>query len=378
MGGVSPFLVVVDDEQRRRPEAVAARTTAPHRQVVRARIVLAAAQGWSNINIAKQLRLHENTVRTWRRRYTQRGIEGLADLPRFGRPPCYRPSARAEVKAMACELPARTGVPLSRWSGRELARQAALRPGCCSPSPATVRRWLAADALRLWRYRSWITRRDPDFAAKAAPVLDLYARLWHGQPLEEGDFVLSADEKTSIQARGRLACTPARPGSRLARVEHEYTRGGALAYLAVWDVHRGQLTGRTEAKNGIASFAALVEQVMTGEPYASAKRVFWIVDNGSAHRGQTSIDRLMARWPNAYLVHLPVHASWLNQIEIYFSIIQRKVLTPNDFPDLAAVEARLCAFEDRYNATAQPFDWKFTRHDLDDLINRLDQVPAAA
>jgi DDE superfamily endonuclease len=111
---------------------------------------------------------------------------------------------------------------------------------------------------------------------------------------------------------------------------------------------------------------------MTAEPYASARRVFWVVDNGSSHRGQASIDRLQGRWPNLRLVHLPVHASWLNQIEIYFSIVQRKVLTPNDFHDLAEVEQRLLAFQARYEQTAAPFDWRFTRSDLDRLLRRLD------
>ena len=133
------------------------------------------------------------------------------------------------------------------------------------------------------------------------------------------------------------------------RVEHEYDRGGALAYLAVYDVHQARLFGRSEATTGIEPFGRLVEQVMTAEPYASARRVFWVVDNGSSHRGQASIDRLEGAWPNLRLIHLPVHASWLNQIEIVFSIIQRKVVTPNDFVDLDQIAEPLAAFEDRYN-----------------------------
>jgi DDE superfamily endonuclease len=113
--------------------------------------------------------------------------------------------------------------------------------------------------------------------------------------------------------------------------------------------------------------------MMTSEPYASARRVFWIVDNGSSHRGQASIDRLEGAWENLTLVHLPVHASWLNQIEIYFSIVRRKVLTPNDFTDLDEVAHRLLGFQRRYQQTAVPFDWRFTRADLDDLLRRLDE-----
>jgi hypothetical protein len=164
----------------------------------------------------------------------------------------------------------------------------------------------------------------------------------------------------------------------MMRVEHEYDRAGALAYLAAYDVHRAQLFGRTEATTGIAPFASLVEQVMTVEPYVSAKRVFWLVDNGSSHRGQASVDRLEGAWPNLRLIHLPVHASWLNQIEIVFSIIQRKVVTPNDFTDLEQITDRLAAFEDRYNTITEPFDWRFTRDDLARMIERMAEHDPAA
>jgi hypothetical protein len=158
----------------------------------------------------------------------------------------------------------------------------------------------------------------------------------------------------------------------MMRVNHEYERGGALAYLAAYDVHQARVFGRCAPATGIAPFMALVEQVMTSEPYASAKRVFWVVDNGSSHRGQAAIDRLATRFPNAVMVHTPTHASWLNQVEIYFSVVQRKVVSPNDFTDLAEVEQRLADFEQRYNQTARPFRWKFTRDDLHDLLARID------
>jgi hypothetical protein len=234
-----------------------------------------------------------------------------------------------------------------------------------------VRRWLRADALKPWQYRSWITPRAPDFAARAAVVLDLYAGSYDGEPLGHGDFVLCSDEKTSIQARCR--CHPTLPPglARMMRVEHEYERGGALAYLAAWDVHRGKIFGRCEPTTGIAPFARLVEQVMTIQPYASARRVFWVVDNGSSHRGQASIGRMAKAWPTATLVHTPVHASWLNQCEIYFSVVQRKVVTPNDFYDLAEVENRLTAFQEHYNLAARPFNWTYTTKDLNDLLDRL-------
>jgi hypothetical protein len=204
-------------------------------------------------------------------------------------------------------------------------------------------------------------------------VLDLYAGRFEGRRLRRGEYVVSADEKTSIQARCR--CHPSLPPApgRAMRVEHEYDRGGALQYLAAWDVHRAKLFGRCEPATGIEPFGRLVAQVMSQLPYASARRVFWVVDNGSSHRGQASVERLEGAWPNLRLIHLPIHASWLNQIEVYFSVIQRKVLTPNDFADLDAVEHRLMAFQERYERIASPFAWKFTRTNLRQLLERLRQ-----
>ncbi len=148
--------------------------------------------------------------------------------------------------------------------------------------------------------------------------------------------------------------------------------GGTLAYMGAYDVHRAQLFGSVAEKTGIVPFMDLVEQVMTTEPCASARRVFWVVDNGSSHNGQRSIDRMTTAWPSARLVHLPVRASWLNQIEVVFSIIQRKVIKPADFADLAALADRLRRFTGRYNQTATPFDWRFTTDDLAAMLERID------
>ena len=279
------------------------------------------------------------------------------------------------MKALACELPARLGVPLSRLHVPDIGAEVVGRGIVAEISGTTIWRWLSDDAIRPWRQRSWIFPRDPDFEPKAGRVLDLYAGRWDGKTLGKRDYVISADEKTSIQARFRCHPTLAPASTRDMRVEHEYDRGGALAYLAGWDVHRAKIFGRCEPTTGIEPVARLVEQVMNTEPYASARRVFWVVDNGSSHRGQRAVDRIQQRWPNARLVQLPVHASWLNQIEIYFSIVQRKVLTPNDFTDLADVETRLLGFERRYEQTATPFEWRFTRSDLAKLLERLADKP---
>lgn len=288
----------------------------------------------------------------------------------------FPPEVVVEVKAIACELPARLGVPLSRLHVPDIAAAAVERGIVASISDATIWRWLAADAIRPWAHRSWIFPRDPAFAAKAGRVLDLYHGRWDRKPLRAGEYVISADEKTSIQARlRRHPSAPAGPG-RPMRVEHEYRRAGALQYLAAWDVHRARLFGRLEERNGIDAFDRLVGQVMRRALYRKARRVFWVVDNGTAHRGQAAAVRLAKRHPNLVLVHLPIHASWLNQVEVYFSILQRKVLTPNDYADLEELADRIMGFQRSYEEVAAPFEWTFTRQDLKRLLARLEDGTA--
>ena len=279
----------------------------------------------------------------------------------------------AQVKALACELPAHRGLPLSRMSTADVAREVRTCGIVASISDKTVWRWLHEDAIRPWQHRCWIFPRDPAFRAKAGRILDLYEGHWEGTPLRDDEFVISTDEKTSIQARKRihppLATSPGRP----MRHEHEYERKGAWAYLAAWDVRRAKIFGRCEPKTGIVPFGRLMADVMSQEPYRSARRVFWTMDNGSSHRGETSIERITNQWPTVVPVHTPVHASWLNQVEIYFSILQRKALIPNDFPSLAALEERLHGFARYYESIATPFEWKFTRRDLESLLTRIDR-----
>jgi hypothetical protein len=279
---------------------------------------------------------------------------------------------------MACALPAEHGLPLSRWSAAELAREAVGRGIVEQISGVTVWRWLSADAIKPWQHRSWIFPRVPRFAEKAGPILDLYQGRWESERLHPGDYAVCADEKPSIQARARKhPPLPARP-RQPQKVEHEYERQGALCYLAGWDVTQARIFDRCAPKDGIEPFDALVDQFMSQHPYKNAQRVFVIADNGSAHRGKRSIDRLQGSWPNLILVHTPIHASWLNQAEIYFSLVQRKVVTPNDFPDLDTLAHHLLAFARRYEEIAAPFQWKLTRTDLHKLLAKADTPQPAS
>jgi len=280
------------------------------------------------------------------------------------------PEQVAEVKAIACELPAQFGLPLGRFTRTELHRLVVER-GVTDASASTIWRWLHDDALKPWQQRSWLFPRDPAFREKAGRVLDLYQRRFQDRRLRPDELVICADEKSQLQALGRRHPTvPPAPG-RPALVEFEYRRHGTLAYLAAWDVHHANLFDRVEPTTGIEPFGRLVAQVMESEPYASARTVFWIVDNGSSHAGQTSIRRLEDAYTNLRLIHLPIHASWLNQIELYFSIVQRKALTPNDFHSLDALAQRLLRFGQHYRQIAKPFDWTFARTDLDRHLAQL-------
>jgi hypothetical protein len=288
-----------------------------------------------------------------------------------GGKPFFPPLEHAVVKALAGELVSPTHHPLSRQSLADLtgrAHQALGKP----ISRSTIGRSLEADAIKPGQDTYGIFPRDPLLAEQAGRVLDLYAGVWEGAPLGPQDHMMSADEKPSIQAR--IRCHPSLPPApgRGHRIAYEYERGGAWQSLAGWEVRRGYVIGRCEPHTGIEPLGRLVAQVMRQEPYRSGQRVFWVVDNGSSHRGQAACQRLPLASPHLIVVHTPVHASWLNQVAIYFSIIPRQVLTPNAFTTLAEVEVRLRLYEELSNQTPHPFAWPFTREKLTEFLQRLE------
>ena len=276
-----------------------------------------------------------------------------------------------QIKALACQLPGESGIPLSRFSTADIAEEIVHRGIVAQISGSTIWRWLHEDALRPWYHRSWIFPRDPEFETKANRVLDLYHRTWHGRALRPDEFVLCADEKTSIRL---VSACILRSRRRLVNPDVLSTDTNEAALWHTWlpgmSITRDWLAAASP-KCGIKAFDQLVAEIMDLSPYNTARRVFLVVDNGSAHRGLASVQRLQTVWPNLQLVHLPVHASWLDQIEIYFSIVQRKVLTPNDFESIFDLEDRLLAFQQRYQDLAVPFEWKFSRGDLRRLMRRL-------
>jgi len=267
-------------------------------------MILLAAEGLGNDEIAARLDVGRDVVTQWRRRFFEQRLPGLEERQRSGRPRAFPPEVVVLVKAIACELPSKRGLPLSRFSCADIAREVERSGVVATLSDKTVWRWLSEDAIRPWQHRCWIFPRDPDFAVKAGRILDLYARRWQAKPLGSNDFVISTDEKTSIQARRRLHTTLVPGRYRSMRVEHEYERCGAWAYLAALDVHRMKLFGRCEKTTGIEPFEKLVADVMNQPPYNTARRVFWIMDNGSSHRGSACVRRLQAAFRNIIPVHV--------------------------------------------------------------------------
>lgn len=213
--------------------------------------------------------------------------------------PLFPPLDEALIHAMACEVIAETEEPLSRQSLGDLVRRSQTTLAK-TINRSTVWRMLHEAAIKPWQYEHWLYPKDPRFAEKAGPILDLYAGHWEGRPLGSGDYVLSLDEKTSIQARGRTHEETPPQAKQTRRIESEYERNGALQYLAAWDVHRGIVMGRCEKKTGIKPFGLLVDQVLEQTTYEKASRLFFIVDNGSSHRGQASVQRM--RWRDKRII----------------------------------------------------------------------------
>ena len=337
MPRTSPYRVQLTEAEREALAARARRYTSPYRDVIRAKIVLLAAQGLANDVIAVATGHAAPDRQQVAQAVLHRTPPGAGGAAPRRAPARFSPSVVVEVKALACELPARRGLPLARWSLAEFRREVMAQGLVAQISGATLWRWLSQDALRPWRHRSWIFPRDPAFAAKAGRILDLYERRWQGQPLGPRDYVICADEKTSIQARRRRHPTlPPRPGRPMT--SNTSTSGAAPGPISPRGMYTApRSSAAAKPRPGIAPFDRLVAQVMQQSP--TARRAACSGSSTTAPPIAASRASRAAAGPvaQATLVHTPVHASWLNQIEIYFSIVQRKVLTPNDFrePDCA-------------------------------------------
>jgi transposase len=265
----------------------------------------------------------------------------------------FPPEVALHLVKIACERPDKLGRSLSHWDCQELARQLIRDGVVASISPDTVRRILENHQLKPWRHHLWLSPkvpRDAAFAATVQEICDLYTR-----PLAAHEMVLCVDEKTSLQPRTRKSPTlPAQPGMPV-RVEHEYERKGALNLFSAFNTRTGKVYGHTAERKRQKEFIEFLEQLDREIP-AEITLIHIVLDNLRMHKGQ-QVQAWLAKHPRFVFHHPPVHCSWMNQVEQWFSILQRKRLAIADFADKAELAQRLKAFIAEWNEVAHPFKW---------------------
>ena len=337
-------------------------------------LLLASEPDISNPEAGRRLGMHQNAIRKWRKIWCA-GPFRLTDSLGRGRKPRLSPSVVIEVKAAACDNAEARTKGLSHYSIRDLAGVLRDKLSLVKLAPSTVWSILDQDAIKPWQYRSWISRRDPEFSKYADVVLDLYQGIYMGQPLRERDFVFSGDEKPGLLLRTRCNATqqpaPGMPGL----IEFEYRRHGTAALLALLEIGSGQVFHETVAKSGIEPFMKLIEKMLENELYRNAEKLYFIVDNGSSHARQRFQERLNERfpiekYPQMIAVHTPKHASWLNQVELFFSIVGRKALKHVECRNRQEMFDHINRFITRYNENASPFNWRFTKDDLAERMSK--------
>ncbi len=332
--------IVLSGEERAALEEIVRSPTSEQRMATRARVVLSAAQGKPNRQIAPEVGLSEQKVGQWRRRFAQRRLEGLSDLPRPGAPPTYDHDRRVEVFKTACSAPPEGE---THWTVRSLAERVRI-------GKSQTHAILSEADLKPHQVRSWLTSLDPDFDTKQAEVCGLYL-----SPPDNA-IVVSLDEKTSIQAkepiRKELPMEPGKPGRR----EFEYKRHGVQALLAALLVHSGEVIGEVYERNSRVEFLDFLERLEGEIP--AGKEVHAILDNLQVHK-TPEVKAWLDAHPRWTFHFTPTHASWLNQIELFFSILTRRLLRRGTFKSKRDLRAQLLAFIERYNPTAKPFAWTY-------------------
>jgi transposase len=332
--------IELSDDERAALQAIASSPTSEQRMALRARVVLAAAEGLPNRRIARRVGLSAHKVGQWRRRFAQRRLEGLRDLPRPGAPCRYGHDKRIEVFKTACSEPPEGA---THWTVRSLAERVGI-------GKSQTHAILSEADLKPHQVRSWLTSVDPDFDTKQADVCGLYL-----DPPDNA-IVVSIDEKTGVQAkepiRTEIAMEPGKP----ARREFEYRRHGTVALLAALLVHSGEVLGNVYERNSRVEFLDFLERLEREIP--GGREVHAILDNLQVHK-TAEVDAWLEAHPRWTFHFTPTHASWLNQVELFFSILSRRLLRRGIFTSKADLRAQLLAFIERYNPTAKPFAWTY-------------------
>jgi transposase len=363
-GPLPKYPITLTPEQEAYLQPLSTCYTAPYAEVQRARILLLAPQHptWRNVEIARRVDCCVNTVQHWRRRWQQ--TASVRDAARAGTRRTFTPLQRAQIIALACSAPHAHGKPWPRWSGEKLAQVAIEQQMVAHIAPGPIRTWLRQDKIKPWRYHSWQRSTDPRFVDKASPVLDLYE---HALALAaQGEAVVCSDEKTSIQARQRVSATRAAAPGWPIHVADRYKRMGAVQLFCALRVASGVTFARTRSGKTFADFKAFLLELFQSALCAGLKVVHLILDNGSTHAPK-QLGSWIASLELSFDVRiywLPTHASWLEQVEIIFSKVQRDVLTPNDFASTLALEKQLKTYFDELNRHPKPIQWTYTKTKL--------------
>jgi transposase len=361
MPGPRPkYAITLTPEQEARLQQLSSCYMAPFAVVQRAQIVLCAFRHpeWANATIAQRLGCSVTTVKRWRQRW--QCTESLRDAPRRGTRRTFTPLQRTRVVALACSAPRQYGKPWQRWSGEKLARVAIEQQIVDAIAPSTIRTWLRHDKIKPWRYHSWQHSTDPQFVEKAVPVLDLYARAPVLQA--QGELTVCTDEKTSIQARQRVTPTKAAAPGEVVQVADRYKRMGAVQLFCALAVASGLTFAQTRLTKKFVDFKAFLSDLFQSALCAGITVLHLILDNGPTHA-----PKQLAPWLASLklsfevrLYWLPTYASWLDQVEIIFSKVQRDVLTPSDFASTVALERTLHAYFADLNQHPKPIEWTYT------------------
>lgn len=344
MGPPEATRITLVGKERRTLQRVVRAHTSEQREVLRARIVLDAAKGHNNSQIADELGCDLKTVRKWRDRFAALRLEGLWDAPRAGRPPKFTSTQRHDVFAAVVGPPPS---PYARWTVDLLANQLVEKKIVPAISRETVSLWLRSADVKPHRVKYWLTSNDPDFKEKKDRIIGLYLN-----PPKDG-IVISVDEKTSIQALERTRPeAPPRP-HRHRRIEFEYKRHGVVNLIAAFTVHSGVVDADCIEKNDSAAFIRFIRRIMKAHPKG---KLYLVLDNGTTHRSKETT-AFFARHPRLVPVFTPTHASWLNQVEIWFSLLSRQALRNVSFRNRAELRDRILRYVEEYNRSAHPFKW---------------------
>jgi transposase len=337
--------IALTSKERTALEGIVRSSSAAQRDVLRARIVLLAADGHRNEEIQVMLKISKPVVVKWRRRFVADRLTGLVDQPGRGRKRKYDVAVRHRIAAAACSDPPESVG--NHWSVRTLAKHLGV-------SPSVVHSVLSAESIQPHRFRYWKHSNDPEFEPKMLAVIGLYMHP------PQNAVVLSVDEKTSIQALDRTQPRLRMKPHKIERLSHEYKRNGTASLLASLEVHSGQIRAESIRRNNSVTFIRFLRRLLNAYP---DKDLFVVLDNGSSHRSKKTM-AWVARQKRLHLTFTPTHASWLNQIEIWFGILTRKVVRRGIFKSRDELVERLMNFIDAYNTEARPFEWTYTGNPL--------------